>query len=117
MALENVRLVESIVIDKDDPRALEANDASEWALKHHRWYVVGTNEPVTFASKDEARRYLQGAYQVGDYVELDRGWPTVGHITEITNDDVRVVAPNKTLSWRFDHGSFVNQVMTWRRGK
>jgi hypothetical protein len=56
MAFENVR-VQAETLGPSDPLCttmMESEPAPEFALKDFRWYVVGTNEPVTFASKDEA---------------------------------------------------------------
>jgi hypothetical protein len=62
MAIENVKLIESIVIDEDDPRfaalAQELNPDCDFVQdKHGHWYVRGTGEPVSFANAYEERRY------------------------------------------------------------
>jgi hypothetical protein len=114
MALENVRVTEE-TLNLNDPRAMECEIAPDFALHHFRWYVVGSNEPVAFASKDEARRYLTERYRVGDFVEINSGWPKFGYITDIDDDSVRVEAPNRTWSWRLDRATFSDYVLTWRR--
>jgi len=65
MAIENVRLIESIVIDKDDPRYAELVQSAETDLgfvqdKHGKWYVRGTGEPVRFATKEDEASYKRG---------------------------------------------------------
>jgi hypothetical protein len=53
MAIENVRFVDSIVVDKDDPRVAEhlANEMEELTQdKRGKWYVRNTGKPVSFAT-------------------------------------------------------------------
>lgn len=65
MAIENVRLIESIVIDKDDPRYAELVESTKTDFdfvqdKHGEWYVRGTGEPVSFATKEDEALYKRG---------------------------------------------------------
>jgi hypothetical protein len=62
MSIENVRTLESFVIDEHDPRYdgfLQADDPALHFVrdKHGKWSVRGTGEPVTFANAYEVRRY------------------------------------------------------------
>ena len=65
MAIENVRLIELIILDKDDPRCKGLVCSAEMELgfeqdKYGNWYVQGTGEPVSFASKKDEAAYKRG---------------------------------------------------------
>jgi hypothetical protein len=63
MAIENVRLTDSEVIDKDHPRleaVMELPEAGFTQNKDGKWYVRGTGEPVTFATKRDEQLYKCG---------------------------------------------------------
>jgi hypothetical protein len=65
MTIENVRLIESVVIEKDDPRYAEFVQSAETDFdfvqdKHGEWYVRGTREPVSFATKNDEVLYKRG---------------------------------------------------------
>jgi hypothetical protein len=113
MALENVRVAEE-TLDPNGPLVTDGGTAPEFALHHFRWYVIGTNEPVTFADKAEARQYLTDQY-VGDFVEMTYEWGATGYITDITDDMVRIYSRREQNAWRFDRATFVDGMMTWRR--
>ncbi len=110
MALENLRLIET---GEDDPRYAELLANSDLQLEKYRgkWHVRCTREPVTFANRTEEKNWIRGQYRVGDFVELDRGWPTYGRITEITETDVRIAG--RDGSWRFVHDYVVDRLHSW----
>jgi hypothetical protein len=65
MAIENVRLVESIVIDKDNPQYAELIESTETDFdfvqdKYGKWSVRGTGESVSFATKEDEASYKRG---------------------------------------------------------
>jgi hypothetical protein len=65
MAIENVQLIESIILDKADPRCKELVCCAGMELgfeqdKYGNWYVRGTGEPVSFASKKDEAAYTRG---------------------------------------------------------
>jgi hypothetical protein len=63
MAIENVRLIDSEAIDKHDPRLealMELPEADFTQDEDGKWYVRGTGEPVTFATKRDEQLYKCG---------------------------------------------------------
>jgi hypothetical protein len=63
--IEDVRLVETIIIDKDDPRyaeLLEGVDADVDFVqaKHGNWRVRSTGHPVSFATPEDEAAYKRG---------------------------------------------------------
>jgi hypothetical protein len=125
MAIEKVRLVEALELDKDGSRVAEIMAGEEFPqlhMKDRHWYVISTGEPVSFANKEEASRYLRGQLKVGDYVELDH-WDSVrGYISGISNETVSVKNVQKkragwnfTPEYGFDGINYVIDCMkTWR---
>ena len=68
MSIENVRFVETLIIDQNDPRyeeLLKEADAPDDFVQdtQGRWSVRGTGEPVTFATKADEDRYKHGLRQ------------------------------------------------------
>jgi hypothetical protein len=64
MSIENVKFVESIVFDKDDPRVLaidEDDDTMDFVQnKNGDWYLRRTREPVTSLPTQTKRASRQG---------------------------------------------------------
>lgn len=63
--VENVRLVETIIIDNDDPRYAELLESADGDVdfvhaKHGNWRVRGTGQPVSFATLEDEAAYKRG---------------------------------------------------------
>src|SRR5690349_21216592 len=104
MALENLRVTESVPVDEDDPRfaPIEPYESQlDLELSRGQWYDRNTREPVTFSSSAEAHNWFRNNVKVGDYVETS-DWERSGEITDITPEFIRFQNRRNRLSWTLE---------------
>ena len=115
MALENMRVVDTEVVAPNDRRFVDCDDI-HLERNHNGWYVKGTNEPVTFADRDEEIAWIQNNLRVGDQIDVDRGWSANGKITHLNETNVRIENRDGSV-WNLDRDYVVSRLRSWRIGR